>query len=174
MKLNHFTQILRSIQELTSNQLHLVQHRINEQVSKGVTSLMIDKRKGGDISCQHCHCEVVEKWDSASGLQRYKCKECGKTFNALTKTSLARLRKHHLWQTNLDCMFDALPLWLVSEELNVATTAFRWRHRFLDAPTKAKPSDVAGIIEADKGLSSKYTKAIKLSKQSIKKARRFG
>ncbi len=73
-----------------------------------------------------------------------------KTFNALTKTPLARLRKRHLWQANLDCMFDTLPLWRVAEELKIATsTAFRWRHRFLKAPSNDKPSEVAGIIEAD-------------------------
>ncbi len=47
-------------------------------------------------------------------------------------------------------MFDTLPLWRVAEELEVAiTTAFRWRHRFLQAPAQDKPSEVAGIIEAD-------------------------
>ncbi len=152
MKLNYFTQILRAIQKLTNNQLHIIQHRINDKVKKSGTNLLIDERKSVDVTCPHCHCEDVGKWGCASGLQRYKCKDktCSKTFNALTKTPLARLRKRHLWQANLDCMFDTLPLWQVAEELNVAvSTAFRWRHRFLQAPAKDKPSEVAGIIEAD-------------------------
>jgi hypothetical protein len=47
-------------------------------------------------------------------------------------------------------MFDTLPLWRVAEKLKIATSsAFRWRHRFLKAPSNDKPSEVAGIIEAD-------------------------
>src|SRR4051795_9261834 len=33
----------------------------------------------------------------ASGLRRYRCRACRKTFNALTGTSLARLRKKACW-----------------------------------------------------------------------------
>jgi transposase-like protein len=152
MKLNHFTSILRSISKLTNNQIHIIEHRINAELKRGGTDLLIDECKGDDVVCPHCGCDQIGKWGSASGLQRYKCKEqsCRKTFNALTKTPLARLRKRHLWQGNLDCMFDGLPLWRVAEELGVAiTTAFRWRHRFLKSPTNDKPSEVAGIIEAD-------------------------
>jgi hypothetical protein len=47
-------------------------------------------------------------------------------------------------------MFDGLPLWRVAEDLSISiTTAFRWRHRFLKAPTNNKPGEVTGIIEAD-------------------------
>lgn len=152
MKLNHFTNVLRSLSKLTNNQIHILQHRINNEINKGGTNLLIDKCKGGDIVCPHCGSESIGKWGSSCGLQRYRCKteSCHKTFNALTKTPLARLRKRHLWQANLDCMFDTLPLWRVAEELKIATsTAFRWRHRFLKAPSNDKPSEVAGIIEAD-------------------------
>lgn len=152
MKLNHFTNVLKSLSKLTNNQIHILQHRINDEINKGGTNLLIDECKGGDIVCPHCGSETVGKWGSSCGLQRYRCKaeSCRKTFNALTKTPLARLRKRHLWQANLDCMFDTLPLWRVAEELEIAiSTAFRWRHRFLKAPTQDKPSELAGIIEAD-------------------------
>jgi transposase-like protein/IS1 family transposase len=152
MKLNHFTTIIRAIPQLTSNQISIIQHRINDEIQRGGTNVLIDQCKGNAIECPHCGAENVGKWGSASGLQRYKCKEtgCRKTFNALTKTPLARLRKRNLWQSNLDCMFDGLPLWKVADYVGVAvSTAFRWRHRFLAAPTNDKPTEVAGIIEAD-------------------------
>ena len=152
MKPNSFTSVLRAIPKLTNNQLHIIYHRISSEMKRGGTDLLIDECKQESLSCPHCGCESVAKWGSANGLQRYKCKEseCRKTFNALTKTPLARLRKRHLWQKNLDCMFYSLPIWKVSDYLGVApSTAFRWRHRFLAAPTKDKPSEVAGIIEAD-------------------------
>ena len=36
-------------------------------------------------------------WGYASGLRRYRCTAGRKTFNALTGTSLARLRKKECW-----------------------------------------------------------------------------
>src|SRR3954447_21020254 len=47
--------------------------------------------------CPHCGAERLQRWGSASGLRRYRCATCRKTFNALTGTSLARLRKKACW-----------------------------------------------------------------------------
>ena len=49
------------------------------------------------LSCLHCNCERVVRNGHASGLQRYKCRNCSKTFNALTATPLARLRHKDKW-----------------------------------------------------------------------------
>ena len=43
--------------------------------------------------CPHCAATALQRWGHASGLRRYRCTACHKTFNALTGTSLARLRK---------------------------------------------------------------------------------
>src|ERR671932_2861290 len=51
--------------------------------------------------CPHCGAERLQRWGSASGLRRYRCKACRKTFNALTGTSLARLRKKACWLRSL-------------------------------------------------------------------------
>ncbi|MDX2368302.1 MAG: IS1595 family transposase [Colwellia sp.] len=152
MKLNLFTKILCSISKLTINQKHSIVHRIHEEIKRSDTDVQIDECKGDDVKCPHCGSNHIGKWGVSAGLQRYRCKSegCRRTFNALTKTPLARLRKRALWQANLDCMFDGLPLWRVAEVLGISiTTAFRWRHRFLKAPTNNKPSEVTGIIEAD-------------------------
>src|SRR4051794_37525023 len=47
--------------------------------------------------CPHCGAERLQRWGFASGLRRYRCQACHKTFNALTGTSLARLRKKACW-----------------------------------------------------------------------------
>lgn len=152
MRLNLFSEVLRSIPKLTNNQKHIIQHRLDDELKRGATEILIDESKGDDIICPHCGSGCIGKWGCSSGLQRFRCKDvhCRRTFNALTNTPLARLRKRSLWQTHLDCMFDGLSLWRVAEILGVAvTTAFRWRHRFLKSPTYDKPTEVAGIIEAD-------------------------
>jgi transposase-like protein len=88
----------------------------------------------------------------SAGIQRYKCTSDnrGKTFNALTGTALSGLRNKEKWFDYLLCMLDSLPLRKAAKRVNVdLTTAFRWRHRFLQAPTKSQAKKVMGIVEAD-------------------------
>ena len=47
--------------------------------------------------CPHCAGTALQRWGHASGLRRYRCTACRRTFNALTGTSLARLRKKACW-----------------------------------------------------------------------------
>ncbi len=106
-----------------------------------------------DITCcRHCASPQIKKWGKSADLQRYKCKntECGKTFNALTGTALSGLRQKDKWFDYLQCMFDSLPLRKAAQRVNIdLTTAFRWRHRFLKAPTEIQTKNVSGIVEAD-------------------------
>lgn len=87
---------------------------------------------------------------SASGLQRYKCRACQRTFNALSKTPLARLRKKAKWLQQEDALARGLIVRLASAELGVApSTAFRWRHRFLQLAQPVKALALTGVVEAD-------------------------
>jgi hypothetical protein len=42
--------------------------------------------------CPHCDAKEVRPWGRAHGLPRYRSPDCRRTFNALSGTSLARLR----------------------------------------------------------------------------------
>ncbi|ARU57005.1 IS1595 family ISPna2 group transposase [Oleiphilus messinensis] len=111
--------------------------------------------------CRHCGCNDIKKWGSANGLQRYKCKheDCGKTFNGLTGTPLARLHNRHKWLDHLLCMLDSLPLRKVAKRIEVdLTTAFRWRHRFLKMATKTQVPTLNGVVEADETFFSESYK----------------
>src|SRR3954453_8987440 len=43
--------------------------------------------------CPHCAATALQRWGYASGLRRHRRTACRQTFDALTGTSLARLRK---------------------------------------------------------------------------------
>ena len=48
------------------------------------------------------------------------------------------------------CLQDSVSVRKTAKRLNIdASTAFRWRHRFLSIPTRRKPETIEGIIEAD-------------------------
>jgi transposase-like protein len=100
--------------------------------------------------CPHCGCRKLERWGRANGLSRYRCGDCRRTFNALTGTSLARLRKKECWAAQTQALMSGETLVKAAQRCGVAvTTAFRWRHRFLSAPALDKPSRLSGIVEAD-------------------------
>ncbi len=50
-------------------------------------------RVGPHPPCPHGHQAPGSRWGNAQGRPRYRCGACGKTFHALTKTPLARLRR---------------------------------------------------------------------------------
>jgi hypothetical protein len=86
----------------------------------------------------------------ANGLQRFKCRACTKSFNALTGTPLARLHQRGKWLSQASALRDGLVLREVANRLHVAlSTAHRWRHRFLAVPRTVQAQALMGIAEAD-------------------------
>src|SRR5271154_6232059 len=100
--------------------------------------------------CPHCAGREVVGWGRSHGLLRFRCKSCGRTFNALTKTPMAHLRKKDRWLDHARAMIEGKSLAKTAALCGVhPTTAFRWRHRFLRAPASDKPRALRGIVEAD-------------------------
>src|SRR5271165_2973219 len=100
--------------------------------------------------CPHCAGREVIASGRSGGLSRFRCKGCGRTFNALTKTPMAHLRKRERWLDHARAMIDGNSLSKTAELCGMhPTTAFRWRHRFLASPAADKPRTLTGIVEAD-------------------------
>jgi transposase-like protein len=100
--------------------------------------------------CPHCAGRAIVAWGCSHGLSRFRCKSCGRTFNALTKTAMAHLHKRERWFEHARAMIEGKSLAKTAELCGVhPTTAFRWRHRFLGAPSADKPRRLSGIVEAD-------------------------
>jgi len=110
----------------------------------------IESRVGEQPQCPHCQCQRVVRNGQADGLQRYKCRNCGKTFNALSGTPMARLRHKGKWLAQAQVLDDGLSVHAAAKKLQVApSTAFRWRHRFLAHAQTVKAKALIGIAEAD-------------------------
>jgi transposase-like protein len=116
----------------------------------GPTFGAIEARFAQAPRCPGCAATAIKKWGSANGLKRYRCKRCRITFNALTGTPLAQLHKRELWGGHAQALVEGVSLRKVAERLDVdLTTAFRWRHRFLQAPKDVKAQHLQGTVEAD-------------------------
>lgn len=100
-------------------------------------------------ACPRCGTLGAVANGKARGLQRYRCKACGRTFGALTGTRLCGLHRKEVWLTFGECLADGDTVKASAERCGVAvSTAFRWRHRFLEA-TKSAAGKLRGIVEAD-------------------------
>ena len=111
---------------------------------------LIESRLIETRACPHCNGAKVVRNGSASGLQRYKCRTCQRTFNALSTTPLARLRMKAKWLQQQEVLLQGLSVSKAAVALEVAaTTAFRWRHRFLQLTQAVKALELTGVVEAD-------------------------
>jgi transposase-like protein len=111
---------------------------------------IVEGRLGPRSSCHRCASTRVVRNGHADGLQRYKCRHCGVSFNALSATPMARLRLRDKWAQYGALLEQGQSVRKCAAELDVhRTTAFRWRHRFLSLPCKRKPQALVGIVEAN-------------------------
>ena len=100
--------------------------------------------------CPHCASQRLQRWGRASDLPRYRCRDCRRTFNGLTGTPLAHLRKKDRWGAQAEALITGESVVKAAKRCGVSgTTAFRWRHRFLAATALDKPARLSGIVEAD-------------------------
>src|SRR4051812_29873683 len=140
--------------------LHLVERLSDEQrtaLGRALASAsgepeavrLLERAFAAAPRCPHCGAERLQRWGHASGLRRYRCQACRKTFNALTGTSLARLRKKACWLRYGKALAAGMTLAKAAAHCGVRlTTSFRWRHRFLRAPTATREA-LGGVVEAD-------------------------
>ena len=78
------------------------------------------------LGCAHCGADEIVGWGRSHGLPRYRCKACGRTFNAATGTAMARLRKKDGWLDQAQAMIDGVSLAKAAERCGVhPTTAYR-------------------------------------------------
>ncbi|MFL5280741.1 MAG: IS1595 family transposase [Rhodopila sp.] len=100
--------------------------------------------------CPHCASRRLHRWGHASDLPRYRCRDCRRTFNGLTATPLAHLRKKDRWEAQAEALITGESVAKAAKRCGVSgSTAFRWRHRFLAAAALDKPIQLSGIVEAD-------------------------
>lgn len=83
---------------LTLVQREQLRKCLDEQDGQQQVTAVIQSPSSIQTSCgPHCQGTALHRFGQVSGLQRYRCQTCKRTFNALTGTSLARLRMKDKW-----------------------------------------------------------------------------
>ena len=122
--------------------------------SHSISNELEEQRFSKGIYCPHCGCvENVQKFGKSNSKQRYRCKDCGRTFSATSESVLSGTHKSlSIWEKYIECMLDGLSIRKSAEECGISLqTSFVWRHKILDALSKnvEKETRLSGVIEAD-------------------------
>jgi transposase-like protein len=150
MHAHEFRQLLGVIDTLGAEQrAQLTLHLAAGDGARAVSAI-VEGRLETHPSCPRCAGRHVIRHGHADGLQRYKCRTCGRTFNALTDTPLARLRQREKWLSQASVLEEGLSVRRAAAQMGVhRTTASPWRHRFLRLPATVQATALAGVAEAD-------------------------
>lgn len=150
MKLEDFRKLTQTLGDLTPHQKQVLSDKLRAAGQTEASLQLIESRVGSQPVCPRCAHDKVVRHGVISGLQRYRCKGCGATFNALTGTPLSRLRHKDKWLEYASHLTQGASVRKAAEICEVhPNTTFRWRHRFLALPDGQKSPLLAGIAEAD-------------------------
>ena len=162
MKTKEFQSFFEQLSKLSAAQRDTLVAALQSEAPADGVIAMIEARFAAAPACGHCRSERIGGWGRVSELKRYKCKDCRRTFNALTGTPMAQLHKREAWLDYARALVDRVSLRKAAKRSGVdLTTSFRWRHRFLQASREAKPAKVEGIVEADETFFLRSAKGSK-------------
>src|SRR4030067_1676 len=91
MRKRELSKLMSMLDRLTRGQRKTLAPELTAVDSKTASIEVIERTILARSDCPCCGAQRVVKNGSAHGLQRFKCRDCGKTFNVLTGTPLAGL-----------------------------------------------------------------------------------
>lgn len=148
-----FDKLLKELRELTAAQAEKVVTAPRRRGDEDAVHQIIEERQAAAAKCPHCGAAHIRRYGKEHGLQRYRCVTCSRTFNALTGTPLARLRKKECWSSFAGSLQQSHSVREAARLARVVkSTSFRWRHRFLQLDKNVLKHMLTGIVEIDESF----------------------
>jgi transposase-like protein len=145
-----FKQVVEQAARLSRRQRAGLADWLNRSLLQEKTAALIEAAAAPHLACPRCRSVRLHRNGHADGLQRYRCADCARSFNALTSTPLARLRHRAKWLTYLDCLLQSGTVRRAAALAGIhKNTSFRWRHRFLTLAKDDRHWPLGGTTEAD-------------------------
>lgn len=137
-------------EEETNRELKKILRKLKVNFNSLIKDILEFKYKDG-VVCPHCgKNSYIVKYGKIKQNQRYKCKECGKTFSCLTFTPLSGSHYTNKWTDFVRCMVEGCSLRKASQILGISyVSLFYWRHKLLSALKEMKTKEFQGIVEMD-------------------------
>ena len=96
-KTKQFQALLDELGALTPIQRAALLSALKSNGSVGDVVTLLETEFARAPACGHCGSATFCRWGIATGMKRYMCKACDRTFNALTGMLLAHLHKREKW-----------------------------------------------------------------------------
>jgi transposase-like protein len=150
----NYSEILILAQRLPrEEQLQLVLS-LSSHSSSSVDSAVLHSRGNSLINkqsaCPHCLGSRYYRYGKARGSQRFKCKDCLRTFSEYTGTWLCGIHKKTLIEPYMELMINHYSLDKTRKKLGInKKTAFDWRHKILVSIEQNTGAEFEGIVESD-------------------------
>jgi transposase-like protein len=150
--------LLQKLSDLSDGQLTDLLSKLTSRITSvpgtgtatATAAGIIEAAAASQLECPRCQGRQLYRHGEANGLRRFRCRACGRTFNSLTGTPLARLRLKEKWLEFGACLLGSQTVRQAAAQLDVnKNTTMRWRHRFLARTKSDRPACLSGIAEAD-------------------------
>jgi transposase-like protein len=131
------------------------------------------------LPCPHCKESNVTKFGVKRGRQRYRCKECRKTFVETTNTTMYHSHSGEaVWRQVIKDTVEGVPLNDTAASVKVSnSTAFRMRHKVLlslEDEEEREPTVLDGVCELDDTYVLESLKGSKIPCDYWRKPRKHG
>jgi transposase-like protein len=151
VELDSVADVLARMAQMSSQQREIVVKTILAADDLTTIIAALESEAERSRRCPHCQADGAWRRGTVSGLARYRCRSCRKTYNALTGSPLAHLRMKDQWLNMADSLVRHETVRKTAGRCGVhKNTALRWRHRFLEAAGAVDAGlRLGGVIEAD-------------------------
>lgn len=173
MESKRFRQLVALLNDLPPVQREALLAALQSKVSPAAALKLIESRFEASPACCHCGSVRVGGWSSANRTKRYRCKDCGRTFNAFTGTPLAQLHRRESWLAYGRALSEGASLRKAAKRCGITLdTSFRWRHRLLKAAAKAPRDAVAGGASRDETSPAEAPQGVESNERNARRAAR--
>ncbi len=168
MQAAQFEQFLAQVHQLSPSQVRRLRAALsrNDQMQQTWQDL---QAAGGALHCHHCGSAKVVRNGFEHGMQRIRCKACGRSSNCVSGTPLSRLRNKEKFAQYAECLAQGMTLREAAQKVGLnLDRAFRWRHRFLAAGQVADSTAMQSTAQApDAGTSPNLTGAAAMQRRLV-------
>lgn len=145
-----FSIIINALSSLSVGMRRELRKRVEKMDEAETIRLMVEAFGASAGSCPGCGGMARHRHGYSCGLQRYRCLGCGRTYNALSGSPLARLKHRNLWLKYVFALEAQMTVREAAVYCDVAkNTSLHWRHRFTNALAGSQPDCLSGIVEID-------------------------
>ena len=169
---NKISQLIKLVQKLPEECLDDAIDYLSNKIEKNAENRPVP-------ACPHCKTESVTRFGHKGKQQRYRCKDCGKTFVENTNTVMYQSHcGEAVWKQVIRDTVSGVPIDDTAVSIGVShSTAFQMRHKILlslESEETREPTVLDGVCELDDTYVLESYKGIKLSEGFWREARKHG